>query len=266
MSTLRVAWHLERAAFRGQLEYRLDFVILLLMGVAYQSSGLAFIWVVLQRFDTIGGWSFHELVFLYALRLLAHVVWYIPFNQIGYVDQLVREGVFDQILVRPMNPLLQVMTRKFSMNIVGDAVLCVALFSYAVATAPVHLSAIDVVYIALAVLGGALAEGAFVLMVSSLAFRVLQTWALDYLVDNVYLMFGSYPLRIFGFAASWAFTWIVPVAFVSYIPSSVLLGRSGELHIPTVVAGGAPAVGVLWFVLAYQVWRRQLRSYQSSGH
>ena len=33
---------------------------------------------------------------------------------------------------------------------------------------------------------------------SSLAFRFLETWAAAFLVDNIYLMFGSYPIRVFG--------------------------------------------------------------------
>jgi ABC-2 type transport system permease protein len=265
MTTLRTVWALEKAALRSQLEYRLDFVLLMVMGIAYQSSGLAFIWVVLARFHTVGGWGFHELVFLYALRLLAHVVWYVPFNQVDYVDSMVRDGTFDQVLVRPLNPLVQVMTRKFSINILGDVTLCVVLFSYAVTTAPIDFSPLRVLYMTLAVIGGALCEGAVVLAATSAAFKAVQIWPLLYLVDNTYLMFGSYPMRIFGAVANWMFTWLVPVAFVAYVPASTLLDRTGQLAVPAAVAWGAPAVGIVWFAAAYQLWRRQLRNYQSSG-
>jgi ABC-2 type transport system permease protein len=265
MNTLRVAWALEKAAVRAQMEYRLDFIVLTVMGIAYQASGFAFIWVVLKRFHTIDGWTFHELAFLYALRLVAHVAFYLPFNQVSEVDRIVREGTFDQILVRPMNPLLQVMTSRFSINILGDFALCVALFCYAATAADVNFSPAHVLYLVLAVIGGGLAEGALVLVVAALAFRFLQTWAANYLVDSIFLMFGSYPMRIFGATTSWVFTWILPVAFVAYIPSSVLLGRTGDLGLSPVVAWGAPVIGLAWFLVAYRVWVWQLRSYQSSG-
>lgn len=266
MSTIRIAWALEKAALRSQMEYRLDFVILLLMGIAYQSSGFAFIWVVLKQFNTIDGWTFHQLAFLYALRLLAHVAWYLPFNQIGEFDGIVREGTFDQILVRPMNPLLQVVTNGFRINILGDLVLSAALFIYAANVATVDFSPLHVLYLIAAVIGGALAEGAVVLAVATLAFRFLQTWAASYLADNVYLLFGSYPIRIFGSATAWLFTWIVPVAFVAYVPSSVLLGKTHGLAVSPTVAWCAPLIGIAWFALAYLFWNRQMRAYQSAGN
>jgi ABC-2 type transport system permease protein len=58
---------------------------------------------------------------------------------------------------------------------------------------------------------------------------------------------------------------VIPVAFVAYIPASVLLNRTNGLHVAPVVAYGAPVIGLLWFVAAYQLWRFQVRHYQSSG-
>mgnify|MGYP001545744526 CR=1 FL=1 len=266
MSTLRVAWTLERAALRGQLAYRLHFIVSTFMGVVYQGSGFAFVWVVLRQFHTIAGWTFPELAFLYSLRLLAHATWVVPFNQVDMLSLTVREGRLDRFLVRPLNPLLQVMTNRFQMNVIGDVIAATALFVIAASTAHVDFSPPHVLYLVLAVVGGALAEGALILAISSLNFRFLETWAAQHLVDNVYLMFGSYPLRVFGAATSWTLTWIVPVAFVAYIPSSMLLGHSGGLHVNSTIAWGAPAVGVVWFSVAYRVWLWQLRSYQSSGH
>jgi ABC-2 type transport system permease protein len=265
MSTLRVAWALERAALRGQLEYRVNFIVSTFMGIAYQGSGFAFIYVVLRSFHTIGGWDFDDLAFLYSLRLLAHACCYLPFNQIDMLDISIREGKFDRYLVRPMNPLLQLMTNKFQINAVGDVVTASALFVFAASIAHVDFSPLHVAYLVLAVVGGALAEGGFILAVSSLAFRFLETWAAAALIDNIYLMFGSYPMRVFGATTAWIMTWIIPVAFVAYIPASVLLDRTNGLHVASVVAYGAPVIGVLWFAAAYQLWRFQVRHYQSSG-
>jgi ABC-2 type transport system permease protein len=265
MRTLRLAWELEKAALRAQLSYRVDFFVLVVMGAAYQASGFAFIWVVLRQYHQIGGWSFRQIAVLYALRLLAHAVWLGPFNQIEYLDTIIREGRFDRILLRPLNPLLQVMTGRFEMNVIGDIITAVGFFIATAVFTHLDLSPAHVAYLVLAVIGGALAEGAFVLATSALAFRLLQIWTAQYLVDTVFLMFGSYPVRIFGRVADWTLTWIIPVAFVAYIPSGVILNKTGGLHVAPVVAWGAPVVGIVWFCAAYRVWTLQLRRYQSSG-
>ncbi|MFE7622475.1 ABC-2 family transporter protein [Streptomyces sp. ATexAB-D23] len=266
MKSLSITWAFYKAAIRSEMQYRLNFVMLTVLGLVYQGSGFAFVWVVLRKFDTIAGWSFGELALLYSMRLLAHAAWVVPFHQIEFLDHTVREGKFDRYLVRPLNPLLQVVTTRFQMNVIGDVVAAVALFSVAAVLTGLDFSALNVLYLLLAVAGGAMAEGAVIMIVSSLSFRFVQTWAANHLVDNIYLMFGSYPTRIFGSALSWAFTWIIPVAFVAYIPSSVLLDKTGELHVQQAVAFGAPLIGALWFAAAYRLWRRQIRGYQSVGN
>jgi len=73
-----VTWTLIKAALRGAAQYRLNFVLLALMGIAYHGSGFAFIAVVLSRFPSIGGWTFPEIAVLYALRVLAHATYLVP--------------------------------------------------------------------------------------------------------------------------------------------------------------------------------------------
>jgi viologen exporter family transport system permease protein len=265
MSRLGLAWELEKAAFRGQLAYRVDFVVLTLMGVAYQGSGFAVIWVMLHRFHSIGGWTLSDLAVLYSMRLLAHAAWLVPLNRLTFLDNMVREGDFDRYLIRPLNPLVQIMTSRFEMNVIGDIVTATGFFAVTAVVAHVSFSPLHVVYLILAVIGGGLAEASVVLAISSLSFRVVQVWAAQYLADQVFLMFGSYPMRVFGRVTGWVLTWLVPVAFVAYIPSGVLLNRVGGLHVPAPFAWGAPLVGAVWFYAAYRLWCWQVRGYQSTG-
>ncbi|MER6912753.1 ABC-2 family transporter protein [Streptomyces sp. NPDC000594] len=263
--SLSLYWTLQKAALRAETGYRFNFVLLVFMGIVYQGSGIAFIWVVLSRFDAIGSWTFSDVAFLYSLRLLAHAVWVVPFNQLSVLDIMVREGRFDIYLMRPVNPLIQVITTRARMNTLGDVITGVTLFAFALPAADVDWTPVKALYLVLAVLGGAAAEGAVVLALSALCFRFLETRSAHMLTDNVFLLFGSYPLHIFGTATTWLLTWTVPVAFVAYIPASVLLGRTGELPLPAVLAWAAPVVGFLWLYAAYLVWVRQMRHYQSTG-
>jgi ABC-2 type transport system permease protein len=53
---------------------------------------------------------------------------------------------------------------------------------------------------------------------------------------------------------------------VAYLPTTVLIGRTGELSVPVWLAFLAPLAGVLLFLAAYRLWRYQIRFYASSGH
>ena len=62
------------AVIRSVLEYAADFWILIVAGIVTQSLGLVFITVVMARVPQINGWSFPEMVFIYALAVVSSSV------------------------------------------------------------------------------------------------------------------------------------------------------------------------------------------------
>jgi viologen exporter family transport system permease protein len=264
--TLRLYLALSVAAIRAQAQYRGNLLLMVVGGFAFQAVGLAFIWIVIDRFGTIGGWSLAEVVFLYALRLCAHGLWLCFFNQIVFVDQVIREGEFDRYLVRPLNPLVQLITRGFALTAFGDLAGGVALLVVASTLLDVDWSLPAVLYMVLAIAGGALVEASIQLLLGSLGFRLLSTGGIRFVGDDLFSTFGPYPLKIFPIAVQFGLTFVVPLAFVAYLPAAVLLGRTGELAVPAPVAYLAPLLGGVLIVLAYRFWRYQSRFYTSSGH
>jgi len=262
---IRYWWVATRAALRAEAQYRANFVVSVIASLCYQGVGLASIGVVLATFETLGGWTLPEVAFLYALRLTAHGLWVVPFSQLLVIDQIVREGHFDRFLVRPGNPLVHLMTHRAALTPVGDLLGGVALLAAVMTAVPVAWSPFTILYLIAAVVGGALTELALQLAVSSLAFRTLSSQALRVTIDTIFGTFGNYPLKIFSAAARFALTFLLPMAFVAYLPGAVLLDKTGDLHVPAALAFAAPAVGLVLLAGAYAIWHRQLRHYQSTG-
>lgn len=266
MSSLAAWWLLVTAAFKAEFQYRANVVISVLAGLCYQGVGLVSIMVVLDHFGTLGGWGVTEIAFLYAIRLTGHGLWLVPFNQLLAIDEIVREGHFDRFLTRPGNPLVYFMTYRTSLLPLGDLLGGLTLLATTAATAPVSWSAWSVAFLVLAVLGAAGTELAIQLALASLTFRLLSTQALRTVVDTIFGTFGGYPIKIFSGAAQLVMTFGLPLAFVAYLPASVLLDRTGELHVPAWLALASPAVGAVLLAGAGVIWSRQLRGYQSAGH
>jgi ABC-2 type transport system permease protein len=261
-----IARSLVLASLRAQMEYRSQFVTAVIMGVVFQGTGLAFIWVILNRFDALAGWTLGEVAFLYALRVLAHALYGTLFNGTARVYGMVRRGEFDRYLVRPVPPLALVMFERLHVSGLGDLLGGVAMLAIAARLVPVDWSPLAVGYLALALVGGCFVEAAIRLAGASFAFRVQGIDSLNFLLDQLFGTFGSYPLGIYSAVVRAALTFVLPVAFVAYFPASVLLGRTGELAIPPLLAYCAPVVGFGLFALAYRLWSYQLWYYQSAGH
>lgn len=248
------------------MQYRLNALISVATGAVYQGSGFAFIWVVMHTFPSLAGWSLPEVAFLYGLRLTAHALWLIPLSALIGIDWMVREGEFDRFLLRPLNPLVQLMTKRMGVGQVGDLMVGITLLVIAAQSSGVTWTLGMIGFCLLAIVGGALVEAAAFLALSSLSLRMVDTFALRVFVDDVFSRFGSYPMKIFGGATQWLLTFVLPVAFVAYVPASVILDRTDELNVHVGVAYAAPLLGVALFACAYLFWHRQLRHYQSVGH
>jgi ABC-2 type transport system permease protein len=257
---------LAAAALRSRMQYRVNFVTMVIFGLVYQTTGFLFIWVVLTRFQAIAGWTLAEIAFLYGLRLLAHSLCGVLLGGTSRVRGMVRQGEFDRYLVRPLSPYLQAISINLPSSSFGDLLGGVLLFAAANAMVGIDWSPAAVGFLLLALLGGMLIEAALGLVVTALSFRFLETGALAFFIDDLFNQFGNYPTKIFGGLTQALLTWAVPVAFVAYFPASVLLARTDELSVNPAVAYGAPLVGFVWFAFAYWLWVREMRLYKSAGH
>jgi ABC-2 type transport system permease protein len=99
-----------------------------------------------------------------------------------------------------------------------------------------------------------------------LTFRTLSSQSLLFLADSVFSNFANYPLTIFGTILRYVFTFVVPLAFVAFLPATVLLDRTSDLAVSPGFAYAAPLVGLLWALAAARVFNHELSHYQSAGH
>ena len=266
MAAIGLALSMWVASVRSELQYRANFLIMVLMGIVYQCTGFVFIWVVLSRFQAIAGWTLGEVAFLYGLRLLMHALNGSVTGGLYSLEWQVRQGDFDRYLVRPTPPLLQLLCHQVHISIFGDLLGGIVLFVAATSLVTVDWTGPALLYLVLAIIGGALIEMALRVLFSSLSFRFLSSNSFMFLLDTVFSNFGNYPLRIFGSVLEFLLTFGLPLAFMAYFPTAVLLGRTGELRVSPIFAYGAPLVGVIWLGMALRVFQREMRHYQSSGH
>lgn len=251
-------------AFRATAQYRANIFSHMAAGAAFQTIGLIGLWVILNRFGDVGGWSITDVALMYGLRLTAHAVWAVPLNQLMDIEHQVREGQFDRYLVRPANPLVQLLTGRVRLNVFGDLLAGLILLIVAATRADVDWTPARLGFLVLAILGGAMIEGGFQLGMSGLAFRTMGAQEMRFTVDTIFNLYGNYPTRIFSVPGQVALS-ILPVAFVAYLPVCVLLGRDSGLPLPAWAGHATPAVGLLLATGGYLFWRSQLRNYQGAG-
>ena len=75
----------------------------------------------------------------------------------------------------------------------------------------------------------------------------------------------QYPLSIYRSWLRRFFTYVIPLACVSYYPALAILGRPDALGSSPLCQWLAPGVGLLFLVVALQIWKFGVRRYRSTG-
>jgi ABC-2 type transport system permease protein len=265
MDKIAITFALATASLRSEFQYRANAISSVIGGMLYQLTGFLVVFIIVDRFNSIGGWSLSEITFLYGMRLTSHGIFYLCFSQLFDLDRVLISGEFDRFLVRPIHPLLQIFTRKLRVNCFGDLIGGIALLIAAAPRVAIDWTPLTIGFLVLAVIGGALVEGSVQITLSSLSFRFLNALAVRTTANEIFNQYGNYPQRIFPTALQYALTFLLPVAFVAWFPASALLDRTGDLIVPGWLAWLAPLVGLGAFLVALRIWHRASRGYQSSG-
>ena len=265
-SILRQYAILLRLGLTAALQYRADFIMVSIGAICYEAVSLAFVGVIVSAFGSIAGWTLSQIAFVYGIRASGHAIHSLLSGQLWSVDEVVRRGEFDRYLVRPVNPLLQLITRQFQVTAIGDLVFGVAVLVITALATPISWSVVRIGYLVLVVLGSAAVESAVMLALASLTFRLTVSTPLLSIVDTVFVTFGPYPVSVLPRAVGYLLTFVLPLAFAGFFPAAILLGRTDDLFVPVWLAGISPLVGIGLYALAVLVFDRQLRHYASPGH
>lgn len=261
----RTALRITAISFRARTQYRGDFVTALAMGLAWQTSVFVFATVLLTRFPGLGGWTSGAVLLIVAIRMLSHGGMVLVFNSLIMIPYIAAQGALDGYLIRPMPVYRQVLLYTFPLNALGDSFSALLLFAFAITRVHLAWTPLMVLYLIAAVTGGALLEAAIQTLVSILAFRYTIPIAVFMWFDRMIATFGNYPFSILPLAARAVLTYVLPIAFVAYLPAAVLTGRVASTGVPEWLAYASPAAGPLLYVLARYAWYRALRRYESVG-
>jgi ABC-2 type transport system permease protein len=250
---------------RSQLQYRVSFIMLALGQFAATAGEFLAIWALFDRFGSIAGWSLAEVALFYGMVNIAFAIADAAGRGFDLFANMVRNGDFDRVLLRPRGTALQVAARELQIMRIGRFSQGFIVLIWSAGALGIVWTAPRIMLLLWAVIGGAcLFVGLFVLQ------AVMCFWTTESLEIMNTMTYGGvetaqYPLTIYRDWFRTFFTFGVPLAAVSYFPSLGILGRPDTLGTPLWFQYLAPGIGVLFLVVALQVWKIGVRHYHSTG-
>jgi ABC-2 type transport system permease protein len=267
----RAVWGLRAYLFlagmwvRSTLAYRTSFVLMTVANLAATATDFVAIVLMFTHVEVLGGLTLPEVAFLYGTSGCAFGLADLLLGNVSRVASRVRDGTVDTLLVRPVPVLAQVAADRFALRRLGRLSQAALLLCWSLWHLPVVWTPVTLALVPSMLLSGTAIFGA-VLVVGG----AFQFWAQDAAeVQNAFTYGGQtmlqYPPAVFARDLLRGVTFVVPLAFVNWLPALRVLGRDDPLRLPGWVDFASPAVAALCCAAAGLVWRAGLRAYTSTG-
>ncbi|MBD3220096.1 ABC transporter permease [bacterium] len=245
-----------------RLAYRVDFLVDLGANLFAIGVQLATLGVLFSKVPALKGWSFESVLFIYGFSLLPLGLFnLISINLYRFAERYIAEGNLDRVLLRPVNPLAQVLCESFNMSGLNELLLGTGVMIYAANQLELAVGPLDILVLLVLVPSAAVIYASVFLMVTAVSFWHEDRMGLAPPIYNV-IRFARYPLTIYGKGVQIFLMFVLPFAWVAYMPATWFVGDAEQTRWALLT----PLVAVLFGGLAMMVWRAGLRRYESTGN
>jgi len=254
-------WHYFKSHLKVMMEYRMDFLIGIFSVVLIQFTSVYFVKVVFDQIDSLNGWSFYEVLFIYGIASTGRSIHHIFFDNLWTVGwQYIRPGTFDRFLVRPVNPLFQLVAERVQQDGFGQLLIGLILLGTAMPNIGVEWGVLNVLLLVVMVIASGVIFVAVNLFCATLSFWMIDSLPLTFAVFNL-SDFARYPLTIYNKGIRLLLTWLVPYGFTAFYPAALFIEDDGYQTIAMLT----PVVAFVSMWLAYRFWKFGLKSFASTG-
>lgn len=255
---LEVYWQCMYSAIQSAAAYRMNFIISSLITLAGNILFPLVTLLIYRAGTSFPGWSLYEVLLIQAVFTMSSGLSSLVFGGVLWTTMShVREGSFEVVLLKPLNPLFYIVATTFSTESIGLFLGGIALFVFSA----VHVGAISILswlqFAGMFLAGTAVLAG-LSLMMAAMSFKWVGNSRISELADSV-LHTGKYPLPIFPKAVQAVATMVIPVAMVGFLPASALLGRLQASDFASILPCCLFLAAGIW------VYRHMIRLYEGVG-
>ncbi len=252
LTVLLAGWKYEVAA---AAQYRGDILLGTLVTTVWMGVAAAPAMIVGMHVDDASGWTVGRLLFLLAIwYVLDAVLWVWLLPNASALSTSVQTGTLDALLLRPVSSLVLCSLRLINAHDLPKLLLGVGLGAVAIQLegGPASLGALAA--FGLALLGAVCLLWSLAVLSSFKALTHVQ-------FDGAFALHAAHnlarvPTSLYGQPLRTILHTIVPVAFLTTVPSDLFFGAA-----PTAMAGWSLLVAAIAVTVTVLLWRREIKHY-----
>lgn len=243
------------------IEYRASFLLGLIGFILVQFTGIIFIDLIFKSIPSLDGWNFYEILFIYGIAQIPRGIDHVFTDYLWIFSwKTIVEGEFDRYLLRPLNPLFQVISESVQPDGLGEIIIGSILTVYSAMMLNLDFTIFKVISFIVVILFSTLIYTAIKLAFSSIAFWTKTSFSFLFMTYQI-SSFVKYPVSIYPRIIKFILVGIIPFAFTGYYPAAYFLGKEpfSTGIIMTIM------VSIIAIIIAYRIWRIGISKYESAG-
>ncbi|MGN1013628.1 MAG: ABC transporter permease [Clostridia bacterium] len=244
-----------KVSIKSAMAYKVSFIIQTVFMFINNIFFLIFWAVVFSKTGNNTDITFNNVLYLWSFSALSYGIAYFFFAGVQKINDYIITGAMDSFLLQPKNILLNVATSKCSFSACGDLIYGIVIGAIAAGG--------DVGKIILLILIAAF--GSVFFISTEVIFRAISVWIGDtHSIANRYIemlliTFSTYPENIFRTGIKIILYTVVPVAYLAYMPASILETFNIWKLLLILI------VGTIYMFIAIKVFYKAMKSYESGN-
>lgn len=257
---LRIYGKILAQDLKSKMSYRADFIISTIGMICTNIAGFISFWILFSRFPSINGWGYYEILFLYGFSLVSLTPVQCFFDNNWSLRQYVYSGDFIKYCFRPINLFFYFQSEVFDVKGLGQLAFGLGTLIFAWVKLGLGFSVLMVLKMIVFLLTASLIMIALQNAAAATCFWIQNSF---YVLDLVmrFKDYAKYPITIFNSVFRFIFTFVIPIAFIAYYPSLVILRPDA---VP-VLSWISPLIGLVFFWLSYRFWMFGALKYSGTG-
>lgn len=245
---------------KSELQYKTSF-IMSFISQFFVFFGYYFTIICLfDKFSNIKGFTMYEVLLTFSIIQFGFSFCESFFRGLDQFDNLIINGTFDKLLIRPRNIMLQIFGEQISFIKMSRLLQSIIILIISIAKIDVIWNISKVITLIFMLISSiVIFLGIFIL---SASYCFLTIKGLE--VRNVFTAGGKhmaqYPIGIFKKGFIWFFTFIIPYGFINYYPLLYILDRKSNNLLMF-----SPLITIIYLIPCIIVFYKGIKKYKSAG-
>jgi ABC-2 type transport system permease protein len=255
---LAIARQFARVGVLRKSQFRVEFLSQIVMDCFWYATKIGVFEALFQYTKSIAGWQARDVRVFLGFLFVADSFMMMWLGQRWRFGRELKDGKLDSLRVRPAAPVFLYFFQQFSLEAAFNMAVAFGYLAFGLARG--GLLGRPATWLLLI---PCVALGWWVITVTSVLFSIADLWFvssdLGTVLSQGFDLAAVNPLDVFAVPMRVFFLWFVPVAVMTYVPASVLLGRMsplmGLVHAAWMIAFG---------LMTFRAWRWSFRRYESA--